>query len=310
MTDVVWLMDMDFRTTYQSPSGEKLRGFTSQELLELPLEKNLAPESFEVALGVFSKELPRIMTDPSYEPVIVLELEYYRKDGSTFWLENAFSIVRDDRGRPASILGEGRDVTERKRAQEQVQHQNAELLRLNDELMEETAALEEANATITRLAATDHLTGLANRRSFYESLEKAVSLARRHGYPLAIVSLDLDGLKRVNDECGHAAGDEVITSFAALLTWLCRAEDVPGRLGGDEFSMLLPGIDRGGALALAARLLAEVRSSAALAERGVTVSGGVAEWTAGELPDDLLRRADEALYDAKRSGGDASVGGT
>jgi diguanylate cyclase (GGDEF)-like protein/PAS domain S-box-containing protein len=309
MTDVVWLMDMDIRTTYQSPSGEKLRGFTSQELLELPLEKNLTPESFEVALGVFSTELPRIMTDPSYEPVIALELEYYRKDGSTFWLENKFSIIRDDRGRPVSILGEGRDVTERKRAQEQIERQNEELLRLNDELMEETAALADANVTITRIAATDGLTGLANRRSFYESLGKAVSLARRHGYPLAILSLDLDGLKRVNDECGHAAGDEVLASFAALLTGLCRAEDVPGRLGGDEFSVLLPGIDRSGAPALAARVLAKVRSCAALAERGVTVSVGVAEWTAGELPDDLLRRADEALYAAKRGGGDAAVGG-
>ena len=305
MTDVVWLMDMDVTTTYQSPSGEKLRGFTSQELLELPLEKNLAPGSLEVALGAFGQEMPRIMADPSYEPVIVLELEYYRKDGSTFWLENKFSIIRDDDGRPVNILGEGRDITDRKRAQEQIQRQNVELLRLNDELMEESAALAEASVTIARIAATDHLTGLANRRSFYESLEKAVSLARRHGYPLAIVSLDLDGLKRVNDEAGHAAGDEVLASFAALLIELCRAEDVPGRLGGDEFSVLLPGIDRGGALAFAARLLAEVRSCAALAERDVTVSGGVTEWAAGELPDDLLRRADEALYAAKRRGGNA-----
>ena len=309
MTDIVFLMDMDMTTTYQSPSGEKLRGYTPQEMRELPLEKNLAPGSLEVALGVFGQELPRIAADPGYDPVMLLELEYYRKDGSTFWLENTFSIIRDDSGRPVSILGEGRDVTERKLAQEQIQRQNGELLRLNDELVEEAAALAAANSTITRIAATDVLTDLANRRHFYEVLENAVSLARRHGSPLAIVSLDLDGLKRVNDSAGHEAGDEVLTSFAALLVALCRSEDLPARLGGDEFCVLLPGMDLGGAQGLAERVVAAVRSRAALEQRGVTVSAGVAQWTPVEPPDDLLRRADEALYAAKRRGGDTVAGG-
>ena len=166
-------------------------------------------------------------------------------------------------------------------------------------------ALAAANATITRIAATDDLSGLANRRHFYESLENAVSLARRHGTPLALVSLDLDGLKRVNDSAGHEAGDEVLTSFAALLAALCRAEDLPARLGGDEFSVLLPGMELNGAHGLAERVLAAVRACEALTRRRVTVSGGVAQWTPNELPDDLLRRADEALYAAKRAGGDA-----
>ncbi|MEI6450328.1 MAG: PAS domain-containing protein, partial [Actinomycetes bacterium] len=193
-------------------------------------------------------------------------------------------------------------------AEEEIKQRNQELAHLNDELVGEAAALAEANAAITRLAATDDLTGLANRRCFYDSLEKAVSLARRHGSPLALVSLDLDGLKRVNDSAGHEAGDEALTSFAALLAALCRIEDLPGRLGGDEFSVLLPGIDRSGALGLAERVLAAVRSSPVLAQRGVTVSAGAAFWTSGALPDDLLRRADEALYAAKRGGGDAVAG--
>ena len=99
---------------------------------------------------------------------------------------------------------------------------------------------------------------------FYQSLEKAVSLARRHGSPLSLVSFDLDGLKRVNDSAGHRAGDEVLTSFAALLIDLCRAEDLPGRLGGDEFSVLLPGIELGGGGGLAERARAAVRSCEAL----------------------------------------------
>jgi diguanylate cyclase (GGDEF)-like protein/PAS domain S-box-containing protein len=202
-----------------------------------------------------------------------------------------------------------RDVTERKRADEEIQQRNTQLLRLIDELLDKTAALEDANATITRIAATDELTDLANRRHFYDALEKAVSLARRHGSPLALLSIDLDGLKRVNDSAGHAAGDEVLATFAALLATSCRAEDLPGRLGGDEFGVLLPGMDLGGACGLAERVLAAVRSCGALAQHGVTVCGGCACWAPGEPPDHFLRRADEALYAATRAGGDAVSSG-
>ena len=223
-------------------------------------------------------------------------------DGARILMDTLKAPLRDGDGQVIGLLGVSRDVTVRRRAEEA-------LADLNDELVAEAAALEEANATITRIAATDHLTGLANRRHFYEALEKAVSLARRHGSPLALVSFDLDGLKRVNDSAGHEAGDEVLTSFAELLGALCRAEDLPARLGGDEFSVLLPGMELGGARGLAERLLAAVRSCAALAQRRVTVSGGVTQWTPpGELPDELLRRADEALYAAKREGGDAVAG--
>ena len=191
-----------------------------------------------------------------------------------------------------------RDITARQRAEEALVH-------LNDELMDKAAALKEANVAITRIAATDHLTGLANRRSHRASLKRAISLARRHGSLLTLVTFDLDGLKGVNDSAGHEAGDEVLTSFAALLGDLCRVEDLPGRLGGDEFSLLLPGVDLSGACRLVERLLVAVRSCPALEQRGVTVSGGVAQWSPDERADDLLRRADEALYTAKRGGGDA-----
>ncbi|MCX5975407.1 MAG: PAS domain S-box protein [Coprothermobacterota bacterium] len=127
MSDIVWLMDMDTKTTYQSPSSEKLRGFTDQEIKDLPLEKNLTPESLQLALGVFFKEIPRMEADPSYNPVTNMELEYYRKDGSAFWLENRFSIIRDGSGKPVSILGEGRDITERKQVQEALQTSEANL---------------------------------------------------------------------------------------------------------------------------------------------------------------------------------------
>jgi len=117
--DIVWLMDMDLHVTYQSPSSQKQRGFTFQEITELPLEKNLTPESFKLATETFSAGLPKIKADPGYNPVIVLELEYYHKDGSTFWTESKFSIIRDASGTPVSILGEARNITDRKRAEDE-----------------------------------------------------------------------------------------------------------------------------------------------------------------------------------------------
>ena len=120
-----------------------------------------------------------------------------------------------------------------------------------------------------------------------------------------MVSLDLDGLKAVNDNDGHEAGDLVLSGFASLLAAQCRAEDLPARLGGDEFSVLLPGIESGGARGFAERVLAAVRSCAELEEHQVTASAGVAAWKGDDSPDDLLRRADEALYAAKDIGGDS-----
>ena len=213
---------------------------------------------------------------------------------------------------------------------EEIRRQNQELMRLLDELHERTdalarlneeleqtnrgmvalhAELEDANTVITRIAATDPLSGIANRRHFSESLAKAVALARRHGYPLAVASFDLDRLKQVNDSCGHEAGDVIIMSFATLLSSLCREADLPARPGGDEFSVLLPGIDERGARMFAERVCAATRGCPEIHVHDVTVSGGVAAWAHGESPADLLRHADDALYAAKHSGGDTVTGG-
>jgi len=303
MKDVVWTLDTEtLRFLYVSPSVEELRGFTPEEIMAEPLDAALTPEA-AVSLKTLIRQraeafraghetTARFYTDVVQQP---------RKGGSTVWTEVISSYHLDEKTGHVVARAVTRDIATRKRVEDELAH-------LNEELVEEAAALAEANATITRIAATDDLTGLANRRHFYESLEKAVSLARRHGSPLALVSFDLDGLKRVNDSAGHPAGDEVLASFAALLAALCRAEDLPARLGGDEFSLLLPGIDLDGGRGLAERVLAAVRSCEALAQRGVTVSGGIAAWSPGEIPGDLLRRADKALYAAKRGGGDAVTG--
>jgi diguanylate cyclase (GGDEF)-like protein len=251
-------------------------------------------------------------------PRDAMTVKILRADEANVTVEvNSGLVMEGDR--VVGMSGILHDVTARERAEREIRRLNDELERRvstrtaqleasnkqNVALAHQTAALAEHDAAITRIAATDALTGLANRRRFHEALEESVSFARRHHYDLAVVSLDLDGLKAVNDSAGHDAGDAVLVRFAALLAALCRVEDLPARLGGDEFSVLLPGIELDGAMGLAERVLAAVRSCTDLAERGVTTSAGVAALRPDELPDSLLRRADEALYAAKRGGGDA-----
>jgi len=119
-TDVIRLLDMDLKTAYLSPSAEKLRGFTLQEMVEMPLERQLTPESLRTAYAIFSEEIPRVETDPGYNPIFTLDLEYYCKDGTTIWTESKFSVIRDENSRAVSILTEARDISERKRAEEKL----------------------------------------------------------------------------------------------------------------------------------------------------------------------------------------------
>ena len=112
MRDQVWLMDLNLKPIYISPSVEKLRGYTFEELAQLPPDRQLTATSFQLAMEFFSTEMPKAQADPTYfaRP---LELEWYCKDGSTLWVESTFSQIRDENGKPMSLLGVGRDITER-----------------------------------------------------------------------------------------------------------------------------------------------------------------------------------------------------
>ena len=122
MKDQVWIMDLNLKITYISPSVEKLLGYTLNELKYLPLDKILTSASFKAAMDFFSMEMPKALAAPSdYILTRSLELEFCCKDGHTVWEESMFSFIRDDNGKPLSILGEARDITERKRAEGKLQ---------------------------------------------------------------------------------------------------------------------------------------------------------------------------------------------
>jgi diguanylate cyclase (GGDEF)-like protein len=168
---------------------------------------------------------------------------------------------------------------------------------------ERTAELQEANETISRLAATDELTKLLNRRSFNDSLAATLSAARRHEYPLSMIMIDLDHFKVVNDTFGHNEGDKVLKAFANVLQDMIRAEDVAARWGGEEFIIILPHSSREAAAALAERIrIAFEQHSYCATPVALSASFGVVQLQGGEDADALIRRADDALYRAKHEG--------
>jgi diguanylate cyclase (GGDEF)-like protein len=168
---------------------------------------------------------------------------------------------------------------------------------------ERTAELKEANATISRLAATDELTKLANRRSFNNSLASALSAARRHEYPLSMIMIDLDHFKKINDTYGHSEGDQVLKAFADVLRDMIRTEDIAARWGGEEFIIILPHTPCEASAALAERIrVAFEQYSTRATPLALSASFGVVQLQAGEDSDSLIRRADDALYKAKHEG--------
>ncbi len=156
------------------------------------------------------------------------------------------------------------------------------------------------------LAATDPLTGLVNHGAFHRRLGEESARARRASSPLTLVMIDLDHFKRVNDTHGHQVGDEVLREVARRLLECARREDVPARVGGEEFAWLLPGSDLGQGMEAAERLRARIAGADFPVVGRLTGSLGVAT-LAGGSADDLARHADAALYRAKAGGRDAVV---
>lgn len=153
-----------------------------------------------------------------------------------------------------------------------------------------------------RLASEDPLTGLANRREFNLRAEQAQRWAEREGRPLSFIVLDLDHFKQLNDRFGHAEGDGVLRTMGQLLAQSTRHRDLPARLGGEEFAVMVPGHDLMEAQRFAEALRHKVEFTVFPRGLPVTTSLGVAQWQPGESVADTLQRADEALYRAKAAG--------
>ena len=209
-----------------------------------------------------------------------VECRMIAADGRVVWTLVTVAAVADASGRPAYGIAQVVDITERKRFEGQLQH----------------------------LADHDALTGLFNRRRFEEELDRALADAERYGRRGAVLVLDLDGFKHVNDTLGHPVGDELIARLSETLRCELRETDVIARLGGDEFGVILPQATDAEAGQVAAKLLRAVARDGVVADSSrqvrVTASVGLAPFDGrdGLSPEELLVEADIAMYDAKEAG--------
>lgn len=167
-----------------------------------------------------------------------------------------------------------------------------------------TYKLKKYNAELTRLSQTDLLTDLPNRRQVMTRLGAEIERAKRYARPFAVIILDIDHFKRINDSFGHLAGDRFLTAFAAVLRATVRHCDLAGRIGGEEFLVLCPETTSEQAVSLAERIRLAVAAEAFETGLRHSVSAGVAAYAAGESADALLGRADDALYRCKQGGRD------
>jgi diguanylate cyclase (GGDEF)-like protein len=166
----------------------------------------------------------------------------------------------------------------------------------------------EAHAALARQAATDSVTGLSNHRAFHERLSEEIDRAHRYGQQLSVAVIDIDHFKRVNDTYGHQTGDRVLADVARLIASQARTVDIVGRIGGEEFAWLMPETDAAGAWVAADRARRAIEAQRALPTGTLTVSAGVCGASTTVTADELMRRADEALYEAKAAGRNRTVG--
>lgn len=190
---------------------------------------------------------------------------------------------------------------------DQLERQTADLRIFNKDLASEIAICRRAESELRVMANTDPLTGVNNRRRFLELLEREIKRTKRTGQALSLMIMDVDHFKTVNDRFGHAVGDQVLTHFVGVLLSNIREIDEIGRLGGEEFGMILPGTSARKALTIAKRLCSMVESReivipAKKISITITVSIGVAQLKERESGDQLIVRTDKALYVAKKNG--------
>jgi diguanylate cyclase (GGDEF)-like protein/PAS domain S-box-containing protein len=272
-SDLITVLDSDARIVYQSPSIERVLGYSPDDVVGTSFARLLPT-------GEQSRLLHLLDGAADYEAggTEVLECALRHRDGEALQFEiQHTNLLHDEHVR--GIVLNSRDVSERKAFEEQLAHQ----------------------------AFHDPVTGLANRALFAERVRHAVTRARRDHIGLAVIFIDLDDFKTINDSLGHAAGDEVLLEVGKRLATSIRASDTAARFGGDEFAVLLEGVDSAQEAAdTAERILEALARPLALEQKELVTraSMGISmvEGEAATDAEEMIRNADAAMYIAKRDG--------
>ncbi|WP_374263726.1 ABC transporter substrate-binding protein [Zoogloea sp.] len=280
MKDVVWTVDTDtLRFTYVSPSIERMRGYTPAEIAALSFDATFQPGDAERIRGLVRQRVQAFLADPTGKPHFYTdEMEKPRKGGGSVWVEVVSTYCRNPRSGKVELHGVSRDISERRASQ----------------------------ARIAYLAEHDMLTDLPNRNLVTDRLRQALAAARRNRHRVALLYIDLDRFKPVNDAYGHAVGDALLREAAVRMRACVRESDTVGRFGGDEFVVLLPNVE---AVPDAQRVAEKIRVALGepfvIAGVRLEVSSSVGIALYPEHGGDdvaLLLHADSAMYDAKHGG--------
>jgi len=267
--DSIFWADKDGRFNYVNAAACQNLGYSRAELTNMGVP-DIDPDFTADILPVHWEDLKA-------KGHLLIQTRHRRKDGSIFPVELSLDYLRFE-GEEYNVA-QARDITKRVETEEELK----------------------------RLAHTDGLTGLFNRRAFMDGLEQEIARQKRYNKPLTVMMVDLDHFKKINDTYGHAGGDDVLRHFADVLRQTIRETDIPGRLGGEEFAVLLPETQAEQAAQLARRLGRTIGSATVCTETSnvsYTASIGISRFLPEDTPDSLLARADQALYRAKQGGRD------
>ncbi|MFW5731423.1 MAG: diguanylate cyclase domain-containing protein [Desulfonatronovibrionaceae bacterium] len=268
---LIILLDREGRIKLFNRACEELTGYDSREIEDRCLVDLLLPEEEKEKIMVFFQNQMIRMPEE-------FENCWVARDGDKRLISWSNSLVYDEQGQPEYVLGTGIDITEQRKMEKQIKH----------------------------MAMHDELTGLANRNLLQERLSRSIALADRYGKKLAILFLDLDGFKTINDSYGHNAGDMLLKEVARRIETSTRASDTVARYGGDEFVVVLPEIDDyHDAISVSRKISKELSRTYELGDHHCTlgVSIGISIY-----PDDghdsasVLQLADRAMYRAKSQG--------
>ena len=276
--DAIWRLDDRLQFTYVSPNTKNIIGFEKDEIIGRSLFSILTPESSDIVQKGYAAR-SALQAEKQTWGSATYTVEAIHKDGHHVWVEVAVNPIFDADHQLIGYNGVSRDITERRKIEE----------------------------LIRCYAFRDPLTNLPNRRMFEEVLERSVEQNRQSDQPFAVMFLDIDGLKKVNDRYGHAFGDALLQVTAERFCHALRKEDFVARLAGDEFMAILPGIGDDCSVGLIAnRLIESCRQPIAIGSETVTigVSVGVSFFPAdADNVVALMNYADHAMYRAKETGG-------
>jgi diguanylate cyclase (GGDEF)-like protein/PAS domain S-box-containing protein len=268
------LVGTDGRWLQVNRSLCEITGYSEEELLTKTCHDITHPDDLETNLHHVRRLLAGEIE--TYQ----MEKRYFHKEGYSVWLLLNVSLVRDTRGRPRYFIAQIQDISERKRMEAKLQHQ----------------------------ASHDALTGLPNRILFTDRLKHALARTARDRQLVAVLFMDLNNFKIVNDSLGHETGDKLLIAVAQRLRACLRPGDTVGRLGGDEFAILLEDLPDGDyPTTVASRIIEELRGRFAIGGREVFVNASIgiaiSNLAGRDRPDVLMRDADAAMYAAKGNGG-------